>query len=57
VTHLVGFGLALALFTGIAWVGQRYGARAERTLDRAVWVIVGAFVGLVVVGLIWSTIS
>jgi hypothetical protein len=56
-THVVGFALGLVLLAGIAEVGRRYGSRAEKRLERAVWTIVGAFVGLILLGLIWSTFS
>jgi hypothetical protein len=54
--HTVGFVVGVALFAGIAAVGKRYGSQAEKKLERAAWVAVGgAFVGLVLLGVIWST--
>jgi hypothetical protein len=56
-SHVVSYGLAFVLVVGIALVGERYGATAERTLWRAVYAIGGAFLGLILLGLIWTTIS
>ena len=55
--HVVSFGVAFLVALGIALVGERYGARAEKAAERVLYVVIGAFVGLVLVGLIWTTIA
>ncbi len=51
----VGFVIGVILFAVIAGVGQLHGERAEKKLERVVWMaLAGAFVGIVLVGSIWS---
>jgi hypothetical protein len=56
----VAFGLLVVLIAGATVVGKLFGPRADRNFERAFWVavagVIGGFVGLVLLGLIWSTI-
>ena len=54
--YTLGLVAGVALFAGIAGVGKRYGSKAEKKLERAAWVTLGgAFVGLILLGVVWST--
>ena len=55
------FGLVVVLLVGATVVGKLFGPRAEMHFQRGFWIVVfgvvGGFVGLVLLGLIWTTIA
>ena len=57
-TYFVGFVVGVVLFAGIAEVGRRRGPNAEKRLERAFFVaLAGLFVGVILLGLIWTAFS